>query len=344
MSATTRAWSVVLFGLAVVLAGMTYTVSRGPVTIPLLDAWSVIGRHVLGLPIGESVDPVHDAIVWTLRVPPTALAALVGAGLALAGVGAQALVRNPLADAGILGVSAGAALAAVAVLSFGIAGATLAAVSSAAFVGAMAALLLVIALGTRRGVVSPLRLVLAGVALAQLLGGLTSLLVLRAQDAEQVFSILYWLGGSLQGARIHTLWMPALAVLVGGAVLFADAGRLNALLIGEETAASLGVNVNFLRWRLVAAVGLLAGVMVSQSGMIGFVGLVIPHIARLLVGSDHRLVLPVAAVGGAAFLVVCDIISRELLAPQLIPIGIVAGLFGAPLFIWLLRRSEAFRV
>ncbi len=166
-------------------------------------------------------------------------------------------------------------------------------------------------------------------------------MVLQAQDEGKVFSILFWMAGNLGRSDWDYLWVPTIGVVVGVAVLLADGARLNALLIGDETAASLGVNTHRLRYRLLAVTALLTALMVALSGMIGFVGLVVPHVARLTVGSDHRRVVPVAALGGATFLVLCDLASRAVLAPTDIPVGIVTGFVGAPFFLWLLHRTES---
>ena len=223
---------------------------------------------------------------------------------------------------------------------FGIGAFGVASTSWMAFLGAMGALLLVLLFGRRRGVIAPLRLVLAGVAIGHLLGGLTSFLVLQAEESHKVFSILFWLAGSLDKASWRSLWLPAAATATGFAVLLADGTRLNALLIGDETASSLGVDIHRLRARLLAVTALLTAVMVALSGIIGFVGLVVPHIARLIVGSDHRRVVPLAALTGATFLVLCDLASRTLIAPTLVPVGIVTGVLGAPFFLWLLHRAD----
>lgn len=334
---------VLTISVTFLLASMTVSNAYGAVDIPFAEVWATLARRGLRLPVDLPANATHVEIVWTLRAPRTLLAVLVGAGLALAGVASQALIRNPLADPYILGVSGGASAAAVTAIVLGIGSFGLASTSTAAFVGAAGALVLVMLFGVRRGVISPLTLVLSGIAIGYLLSGITSFMVLRAEDDRQVYGILFWLGGSLDQATMSTLWLPAVGLLFGGVVLGADAQRLNALLVGDETAASLGVHVAWLRWRLLGITALLTATMVSQSGIIGFVGLVVPHIARLLIGSDNRRVIPVAAVTGAAFMVICDVIARLLIAPVVIPIGIVTGVLGAPFFLWLIRRSTSER-
>lgn len=330
----------VLGCLVLLLVAFTISVSWGAVAIPFTDVWAILIRKILHLESMSNLDPTHIDIVWTLRAPRVVLAAMVGSGLSLAGVAAQAMVRNPLADPYVLGVSAGASVAAVASILFGLGAFGLTSTSSSAFAGAVLAMLLVILFGQRRGVIAPLRLILAGVAIGHLLAGITSFLVLQADDAQQVFGVLFWLEGSLARSNWNFLLLPVVAILASWVTLFADGHKLNALLVGDETASSLGVNVNYLRGRLLIITALLTAVMVSLSGIIGFVGLVVPHIARLLVGSDHRRVIPVAAIFGAAFLILADAIARLLLAPIEIPVGIVTGIFGAPFFLWLLWRAE----
>jgi iron complex transport system permease protein len=325
---------------ALLVVAVGWSISWGAIDIPLTDVWSVVAHRGLHLPVHLPANATYVDIVWTLRAPRAVLAALVGCGLSLAGVAAQALVRNPLADPFVLGVSGGASVAAVASIVFGFAGFGNSTASASAFFGAIAALLMVLVFGRRNGMISPLRLVLAGVAIGHLLAGLTSFLVLQATDDHKVFNILFWLSGSLSESSWRPLAIPALCVGAGFVLLLADGPALNALLIGDETAASLGVHVAALRRRLLAVTALLTAVMVALSGIIGFVGLVVPHVSRMLVGSDHRRVVPIAALSGATFLVLCDLASRVLIAPVEIPVGIVTGVLGAPFFLWLLRRSD----
>lgn len=344
----TRRWvrpgAVVLTATVVLAVAMAASLVIGPGEVSLGEAAAIVGHRALHLPVDLPEDRIAVTLVWTLLLPPAVMAALVGAGLALAGVASQALIRNPLADPFILGVSGGASVGAVSVMVLGLGGpSSTAARAGGAFVGALLGLLLVMAFGARSGSISPLRVVLAGIAIGHLLAGLTTLLIVGSGNSNRVFGILHWLGGSVLAARPENLWLPALALVVGLVVLLLDAGRMNALLIGEETAASLGVNVNALRWRLVLVTAALAAVMVSQAGIIGFVGLVIPHMARLLVGSDHRAVIPVAAVGGAAFMVLCNLAARNAFEPHVIPVGVVAGVIGAPVFLWLISRGPAMR-
>ncbi|WP_228718574.1 FecCD family ABC transporter permease [Kitasatospora acidiphila] len=324
--------------LAVALiAALTVAVSLGAVDIPVGEVWTVVGRRLAG----DAPQPgTRDLIVWQLRAPRALLAAVVGAGLGLVGTAVQALVRNPLADPYLLGISSGASLGAVAmiVLGAGVGSAIGFGVSAAAFAGALASFALVWALARRGGGFAPMRLVLAGVGIGQFLSGFCSFLVLQVGDDQQTRGVLFWLMGSLGGATWSQLPIPAAVVALGLLVLQARARPLNALLMGDETAAGLGVDVTRLRRELFAVTSLLTGVLVAVSGAIGFVGLLVPHVCRLLVGGDHRRLLPLSALAGAVLLVAVDTIARTALSTQEVPIGVVTALIGAPVLLYLLDR------
>ncbi|MFE7311974.1 FecCD family ABC transporter permease [Streptomyces sp. NPDC057555] len=324
--------------LAVALvAALTAAVSLGATDLAPGHVWSVVLRRLGGAPPRPGTD---ELIVWQLRVPRALLAAVVGAGLGLVGTATQALVRNPLADPYLLGISNGASLGAVAaiVLGAGAGGALGLGLSAAAFAGALAAFALVWVMARRGGGFSPLRLVLAGVGIGQFLSGFTSYLVLQAGDEQQTRGVLFWLMGSLSGATWGALWLPVLAVAAGLLVLQARARAMNALLMGDETAAGLGVDVTRLRRELFVVTSLLTGVLVAVSGAIGFVGLMVPHLCRLVVGGDHRRLLPLAALTGALLLVVVDVVCRTALDGQELPVGVVTAMIGAPALLFVLDR------
>lgn len=315
---------------------LVLSVSVGAVAISPADVLAVIAHHLLSS--GSAVDPITDQIIWDIRLPRALLGVLVGASLAVAGTALQALVRNPLADPYVLGVSSGASLAAVAVLLGGVA-ATGAPVQVAAFLGALGALLAVSALaGTSSGVLPPLRLVLAGVALSYALSGITSYLIFASDNPQAAQSVLFWLLGSLGTARWATLAIPAAALVLGCGWLIARARALDALVLGDETTATLGISAGRLRRELLVVSSLVTGVVVAVSGGIGFVGLMIPHLVRLLTGPSHARVLPLATVVGAGYLVAVDIVARTVNSPVEIPLGVVTSVLGAPMFLWLLRR------
>ena len=210
----------------------------------------------------------------------------------------------------------------------------------AAFLGALATMLAVYALARKHARATPTRLILAGVAVGYVLSSLTSFMVLRkSQPGSGVSSVLYWLAGSLGGAKWEQLGIPALALLVATVLLMLRARPLNALLVGEESAVGLGVNLERFRLELFVLTSLLVGVAVAVSGAIGFVGLMVPHVVRMLVGSDHRRVLPVAALLGGTYLVLVDLVGRTIIAPVELPVGIVTAAIGGPFFLWLMRRN-----
>ncbi|WP_282847489.1 FecCD family ABC transporter permease [Microbacterium oxydans] len=326
-----------------VLAVLVLVVSAatGPVGVSPLDAAKIVIGHLIpGMPwmTDGTLTPLQDQAVWQFRVPRSLLAALSGAGLALAGAMMQAVVRNPLAEPYILGVSSGASVGAVLVIVSG--GATFLGLtmSGAAFVGAMVACLLVAMLARIRGELSPTRMILAGVALGALLSAVTSYLTLTT-DAQNVVSVMFFLLGSVSAADMSTLLIPAVALAIACISVFGLSRSMNALLAGDESAMAVGVRTTRVRGVLLVLASLLTGAIVAVSGGIGFVGLVVPHMARLLVGSDHRRMLPITILGGALFLMVADLLARTVAMPTEIPLGILTAFVGAPFFLWLMRSG-----
>lgn len=320
--------------LAIVLA-----VAVGAVAVPFDRVARILLHHVVPSSVAVDWTPTEDQIVWVFRLPRVLLAVIVGAGLAVSGTVLQAIARNQLADPYVFGVSAGASVAAVAVLTLGSAVVGGLSLSAAAFIGALASMVVVYLLAQQHGRVSSGRLVLAGVAVGYVLSAVTSFLILRASDpGGGAAAALAWLAGSLGGAKWEYLGVPS-AVLIGTLVLLMLQARpLNALLAGEETATGLGVNVGRFRLQLFVITSLLVGTVVAISGAIGFVGLMIPHVVRLFVGADHRRVLPIAALLGGVYLVLVDLVGRTIIAPIELPVGIVTAAVGGPFFLWLLRR------
>ncbi len=325
---------------AALVAAVILGLSVGSVSLPPGQVWAVVADHLLPGGGRSGVPSTETAIVWDTRAPRVALGGLVGAGLAVVGAALQALVRNPLADPYLLGISSGAALGAVAVLTFG--AMLLGVVATpmvAAFAGALLTLALVYTLARSGGQLTTTRLVLAGVAVAYVLSAATDLLLTLAADPDLLSSIRFWTLGSLAGAEWETLPIPAAVVLAGGAVILARARSLNLLFAGEEAAGTLGLEVHRFRSGMFVLVSVMTGVMVAVSGAIGFVGLMVPHAVRILVGADHRRVLPASALLGAAFLIAADIAARTVVAPQEIQLGVLTALCGGPFFVWLLRRQ-----
>ncbi|MFF8787263.1 FecCD family ABC transporter permease [Streptomyces sp. NPDC015125] len=305
-------------------------------------SWSEALRYLgAGLTGGTiSSDEVSAyTIVWELRFPRAVLAAVVGAGLSAIGVAVQALVRNALADPFVLGISSGAAVGANAVLLFGTLGALgVWALSVSAFVSALIAMALVYAAARTAHGLTPLRLVLTGTAMYYGFSAVTTLMVFTADRGEAARSAMMWLLGSLSGAGWNSVPIAAAAVAAALARLLFSAGRLNALAMGDESAAALGVDAHRLRRELFVVAAAVTGAVVAVSGAIGFVGLMVPHVTRMLVGADHRRVLAVAPLLGAVLLVWVDLLSRVLLAPVELPVGVLTAVIGVPCFVLLMRR------
>ncbi|NYH55802.1 MULTISPECIES: FecCD family ABC transporter permease [Nocardiopsis] len=323
-------------GLVVLAVSVAVTVTVGPADIGTADVWRSVSAR-LGL--GDSpLPPLREGIVWNLRMPRTLLAAVCGAGLALCGAVMQSLLRNPLADPFVLGVSSGASTGAVAVIVLGWGGGVVS-LSAGAFVGAVLSFGMVVLLAQSLGA-SMDRVVLSGVAAMQLFSALTSFIVLTSADAETTRGVLFWLLGSLSGAGWADVVLCA-AVLAGVlAVCLAHTTTLDAFAFGEEAAANLGVRVARARLLLLTATALLTAALVSAAGAIGFVGLVLPHAARTVTGSSHTRLLPVTALSGAVFLVWVDTVARTVLEPQEIPVGVVTSLIGVPAFVAVLYRAR----
>jgi iron complex transport system permease protein len=340
LAVTRLSFGALLAGLALLLLlSITLAVMIGPVPLAPGLVWRVALHQVApGLIIPDWAQ-FQQNIIWEIRFPRVLLGGLVGGGLAVVGATMQALVRNPLADPYLLGVSSGASLGAVAVILLGFSLFGIYSLAMAAFLGALLAFGVVFVLAQQRGRLTTGRLILSGVAVSYVFSALTNFLIYNADDGEEVKSVIFWMLGSLGGARWDYLGLPALALLFGTLYLTVQARSLNSLSIGEETAATLGVDTSQFRRQTFALTALLTGVLVAVSGGIGFVGLMLPHILRLLVGADHRRLLPVSALAGAIFLIWVDVLARVIVAPQELPIGIITALLGAPFFIWLMRRN-----
>ena len=290
---------------------------------------------------GHVLDPIDEGIVWNYRLTRALVAAACGAGLATCGVILQSLLRNPLADPYLLGISAGASTGAVLVALLGL-GAGAISLSVGAFAGALAAFGLVILLARVSGPASGTgQIILAGIAASQLFNAITAFLITKSASAEQARGIMFWLLGNLSGVRWPSVGLAVPVALFGLAVCLWHRRALDAFTFGADSAASLGIPVRRVQFTLISCAALVAAVMVSIVGSIGFVGLVIPHAARLLLGTGHGRLLPASALGGALFLIAADILSRTLIKGQVIPVGVVTALVGAPVFALILigRRN-----
>ena len=334
-----RARLAVGLGLAVVVAAaVVVALLVGPTRLSIGEVVGALGRRLAG----REAASWRDTVVVSVRLPRALVALLVGGGFAVAGAALQGLFRNPLADPGVLGVSSGASLGAVVAISAGIAGHAIWTLPFAAFIGAAADVLLVFGIAARRGRgrLFSGTLLLVGVAVGALNVSLTTFVLsaaLARYDAGR--QIVYWLLGALEARTWDHVLLGAPAVLIGVAIINAHARELDALLLGEMGAASVGVDVARVRLRVVLASALVVGASVAVAGPIGFVGLLVPHLIRLAVGSAHRALLPLAFLGGGLFLLLADVVARTIPSRE-IPVGVVTAAIGAPAFLILLLRRR----
>lgn len=310
------------------LGTLAVGLSLGSVSIPILQ-----GLRSAGL------NPDDRAILYQIRLPRVILAGTVGWSLSIGGVVFQALMRNPLAEPFLLGVSSGAALGAVAGIILGVV--FWGGLPMMAFLGALLTIALVLGIARRTGAIDSSTLILTGVIINAFFAALI-MVALATATGEKLHSLLFWLYGDLSRGRFQDLTVLLPLVLVGSVFLLGFARPLNLIAAGEETAAQLGVDVEKVKWAALITVSLLCGATVAFSGIIGFVGLIVPHLTRLALGPDHRLLLPAAGLFGASFLITADLLARVVIAPSELPVGIITAFLGAPFFLYLLylrRRS-----
>lgn len=323
--------ALIALGFAISLA-----VSTGEISIPVDTTAKAVANRVFGTTF--ELSRIHAGIIWDYRLSRALVAASAGAALALSGAILQALLRNPLAEPYVLGISAGASTGAVAVMILGF-GYGVLTLSTGAFVGAVVAFLLVSLLAAGAGGGAD-RVILAGVAGSQLFNALTSYIVTTSANAEQARGVMFWLLGSLSVVRWPDVYLAGPVALGGFVICLLYARALDAFTFGTDAAAALGIPVARVRIVLLGLTALLTATMVSIVGSIGFVGLVIPHAARFLVGPGHGRLLPATALTGAIFMVVADIVSRIIIPQQILPIGVVTALFGAPAFAFILYKAR----
>lgn len=326
-------------GVVALLLSLSFAISLGAVPVPLQTVWGVFLNKL----VPDLIDPTwsqgREAIVWEIRFPRALLAMMVGAGLALVGASLQAVTRNPLADPHLLGISSGGAFGAILALLHTGLFLGLLTVPLLAFLGALAATAIVLGVSRFADAISADRLVLAGVAVSFIIMAGANVLIFLG-DPRATHVVVFWMLGGLGLAQWGQLIYPLVVLVVCAVWLLARAGDLNAMTVGDETASTLGIPVGRFRLSVFVAGALITGVMVAFSGIIGFVGLMVPHVARLLVGGDYHRVLPASAFIGAIFLLWADIAARTVMAPEDMPIGIVTGLIGGLFFVWLLARRK----
>lgn len=323
--------------ILVILAGLMF----GAASIPIP---AVLSSLLSALPwvTSDHHSAADYLIVWQLRLPRVLLAGCIGAGLAVAGAAIQAVFRNPLADPGLIGVSSGAALAAITMIVLGdviligaLAQAQVVALPVAAFLGGLVTTLLIYRISTLAGVTRIHTLLLAGIAIGALTGAISGILTYVADDA-QLRTLTFWSMGSLGGATWATLFSVAPWIILALLIIPYFSQALNAILLGENVAQHLGMNAQRIKKGIITLAALAVGASVAAAGMIGFIGLVVPHLMRLWLGPDHRTLLPACALCGASLLIGADLIARTIAAPAEIPIGIITALLGSPFFLWLL--------
>lgn len=325
--------------VGVLLVSLSVAISVGAVAVPAGTVWGVLLNKVFPGLIEPSWSSGREAIVWEIRFPRALLAMMVGAGLALVGASLQAVTRNPLADPHLLGISSGGAFGAILALLHTGLFLGLLTVPLLAFLGALMATALVLIVSRVADATSADRLVLAGVAVSFVIMAAANVLIFLG-DPRASHTVVFWMLGGLGLAQWSQLLYPLVILAACGAWLFSQAGSLNAMTVGDETASTLGIPVDRFRLVVFGVGALITGVMVAFSGIIGFVGLMVPHIVRMLVGGDYRRVLPASALVGAVFLLWADIVARTVMAPEDMPIGIVTGLVGGVFFVWLLGRRK----
>ncbi|MHB8104673.1 MAG: FecCD family ABC transporter permease [Dehalococcoidales bacterium] len=334
-----RIISMVGLGVALIII-IALATSIGSVHIPLGTTFSILADKLPFVNIDQTWADSTATIVWDIRLPRIILAGLVGAALAIAGATYQGLFRNPLADPYLIGVAQGASLGAVIGFllptAWNLSG--IGVIPVFAFIGAIVATLIVYLLARRGKSLPVTTLILAGVALSALLSSIVSYLILSS--GNKLHSIIFWMMGSFSSSQWSEVLIVLPYVAIGTAVIIIFARMLNVMQLDEEQAQQLGVNVESFKLILLAAATLITAASVSFVGTIGFVGIIIPHTVRLIWGADHRYLLPLAILTGAIFMILTDLISRTILAPTEIPIGVITAICGAPFFLYLLRRRK----
>jgi len=325
--------------LMLLLVVLAFAASVGETAIPVPTVIDTIANHLWDA--GNAVNAIDAGIIWNYRLSRAVVAAACGAALAVSGAVLQALLRNSLADPYLLGISAGASTGAVSVVILGL-GAGMLGLSLGAFLGALAAFAFVTLLAWQAGRGTS-AIILAGVAGSQMFNALTAFIVTKSASAEQARGIMFWLLGNLSGVRWPDVWLALPVAVIGLVVCLWHARELDAFTFGRDSAASLGVPVRRVYAVLIATSALMTAVMVSIVGSIGFVGLVIPHAARFFVGNNHGVLLPLSALIGALFMVGADVLSRVTVPGQVLPIGVITALIGAPAFALILCHGRILR-
>ncbi len=328
--------------LILVILSIILSIFIGSVNIQSDWIFKIIFNNILNQEYFHIVWPKSsESIVWNIRLPRVLLSVIVGAGLSLCGIVMQALTKNSLADPYILGISAGASSGAVAAMMFGFFS-FLSGYSTliGAFSGSVVAIVIVFKFAAVRGRITSTQLVLSGIAVSAVFSAITNLMIFKADNSDKVKSALFWMIGSLGATKWSYIPYTGAIFIICGILFLILHKSLDALLLGDATAITLGVNTRVLKITIIVLCTLLTGSIVSVSGVIGFVGLVIPHITRTFVGSSHKRLMPAAILLGGLFLIWSDVCARLIVSPEELPIGVVTAFIGAPFFLWLLRKSS----
>lgn len=335
-----NAGKVIVFLIGLLLIVMCISLAWGQIDIPLHSTLSVVADQ-LGLPGNWQSEFTQEqkAVLWFIRMPRTLVGVLVGAALGVAGAVMQGVFSNPLADPGIVGVSSGAATGAVLSIALGVSAQSMFYMPMFAFVGAICAVSITVFLAMRHGKIPVMTLLLSGVAVSMLLGALTSG-ILTFMNEQKLQQYLFWMVGGLDYRRWEHVYLALGPIVLGICIMLLLARHLNILVLGETEAKAVGMAVVPFRLFLLFIAAMTTATAVCVSGNIGFVGLVVPHMMRMLIGPDHRVLLPASALAGAIFLVLCDTLGRLVVPPAEVRVGIMTALLGTPYFLYLLRRIK----
>jgi ABC-type Fe3+-siderophore transport system, permease component len=335
-----NAGKVIVFLVGLLLIVMCISLAWGQIDIPLHSTLSVVAEQ-LGLPGNWQSEYTQEqkAVLWFIRMPRTLVGVLVGAALGVAGAVMQGVFSNPLADPGIVGVSSGAATGAVLSIALGVSAQSMFYMPLFAFVGAICAVSITVFLAMRHGKIPVMTLLLSGVAVSMLLGALTSG-ILTFMNEQKLQQYLFWMVGGLDYRRWEHVYLALGPIVLGIFIMLLLARHLNILVLGETEAKAVGMPVVPFRLFLLFVAAMTTATAVCVSGNIGFVGLVVPHMMRMLIGPDHRVLLPASALAGAIFLVLCDTLGRLVVPPAEVRVGIMTALLGTPYFLYLLRRIK----
>ncbi|MCR5112910.1 MAG: iron ABC transporter permease [Acholeplasmatales bacterium] len=323
--------------IAILLISFMVSISLGAVKIDFETTYKVVfGKLFHQSSLLDGISKAKISIIWNIRVPRVILGLVAGAGLALCGCVMQATVNNPISEPYILGVSAGATFGATLIIMVGLK----IAMSLGAFIGAIIATFLVIFIASRKTKMTTVRLILAGTVVNALFTAFSNFIISVAGNSDSIMTLKFWTMGSLANATWDSIWLP-LALVLCACIFFLTQGRiLNTMMIGDDVATTLGINLSIYRLVYLVIIAILTGVLVSNCGVIGFVGLVIPHLSRAIVGSNHKRLIPIVIILGSLFLIWADVLARVLIENSELPIGIFTALVGAPFFIYIVARRN----